>query len=162
MMMKILIAISFSCCLLTSPALSQGKYWKEYYRRERVEPSNVEYLCKVSLDQHALESHLRDVGGPWKNFKPSINWAEDIPIIIAPNTAYADFDLAVQDVVENGDKFKIQWGWWNSSKQRWIHSSQKSKMTEVSTVGTQKRQILIVIVKRNLFIPTNNLTCGEL
>src|ERR1051325_2196515 len=98
MMMKILIAISFSCCLLTSPALPQGKYWTEYYRRDRVEPSNVEYLCKVSLNQNALESHLRDVGGPWKNFKPSINWAEDIPIIIAPNRAYADVDLAVKDV----------------------------------------------------------------
>lgn len=163
MMIKMLIAISFSCCLLTSPSLPQGKYWTKYYIRDKVEPSDVEYLCKVSLDQHALESHLRDVGGPWKDFRPSIDWAEDIPIIIAPNRAYSDFDLAFKDVVEDGDKFTIKWGWWNSSIQRWLHSlPQRSRVTTVTTVGTKKRQVLIVIVKRNLFTPTNKLKCGEL
>lgn len=158
MMMRVLIAILLGGCLLTSSALGQGKYWTTYFIRDKVEPSKVEYPCQPSLDQQALESHLREVGGPWKDFKPSINWAEDIPVIIAPNKAYAAFDLAFKDVEWDGSDFVIRWGWWNSSQHRWKSLGTQSSLS--TTVGTQKtRQILIVVVKRYLYTPTNRLAC---
>lgn len=161
MMMRVLIAILFGSCLLTPSALAQGKYSPEYYIRDKVAPSDVEYSCKVSLDQNAMESHLRDAGGPWKDFKPSINWAEDMTIIIAPNKAYADFGLVLKDMVEEGDKFILRWGWWNSSQQRWM-SSRQNTSSATNTVGTAKtRQMLIVVVKRYLFTPTNRLYCRQ-
>lgn len=160
MMMRVLIAILFGGCLLTPSASAQGKYWTKYYIRDKVTPSNVEYPCKVSLDQNAMESHLREAGGSWQDFKPSINWVEDMTIIIAPNKAYATFDLALKDIEEDGDKFALRWGWWNSSQQRWKPLRQPTSSSK--TVGTAKtRQILIVVVKRYLFTPTNRLYCQQ-
>jgi hypothetical protein len=160
-MMRVLIAILFGGCLLPPSALAQGKYWTEFSIQDRVAPSNVEYVCKVSLDQKAMESHLREAGGPWQVFKPSINWAEDMTIMIAPNKAYAAFDLAFKDMVKEGDNFILRWGWWNSSRQRWM-SQRQNTSSSTNTVGTAKKpQILIVVVKRHLHKPTNRLYCRQ-
>ncbi len=159
--MRSLIAILFGGCLLTPSALAQGKHWTEYFRRDQVTPSDVEYSCKPSLDQNEMESRLREVGGPWKDFKPSINWAKDMTIIIAPNKAYADFDMALQDIYEEGDEFILRWGWWNVPQQRWMPLRQNTS-SSTKTVGTAKKpQILIVVVKRYLYTPTNRLYCQQ-
>jgi hypothetical protein len=163
--MRVLIAILFGGCLLTPSALAQQQYYTKYFVRDSVEPSNVEYLCKVSLDQNALEYHLREAGGHWKDFKPSINWAEDMTITIATNRVYPAFDIALKDVTWDGykrKKYVLRWGWWNSSQRRWWSPFWNGNSVSTKTVGTAKRrQILIVVVKRYLFTPTNWLVCEE-
>lgn len=161
MMMRALIAILFGGCLLAPSALAQEQHWTQYFIRDQVTPSDVKYTCKASLDQEAMKSHLREIGGPLEGFNPSINWAEDMTIIIFPNKVYTDFDLAFKDMVKEGDRFILRWGWWNSSQRRWMSSSPNTT-SSTNTVGTgKKRQIIIVVVKRYLYKPTNRLYCRE-
>jgi hypothetical protein len=160
-MIKVLLAILFGGCLMTSTALAQGKYYTTYFVRDRVAPSDVEYLCKVSLDQAALESHLRDIGGPWRDVKPSIDWNEFMTITVAPNESYAAFDLALRTIEEDGYKFALRWGWWNSSQRRWKPLGTQNTLSSKTVGNAKARQILIVVVKRYLFTPTNRLYCQK-
>lgn len=162
-MIKVLLTMLFGGCLMTSTALAQGKYYQTYFVRDRVAPSDVQYDCKVSLDQAALESHLRDIGGPWRDFKPSIDWNEYMTITVAPNESYAAFDLALRTIEQDGYKFGLRWGWWNSSQRQWKPRGTRNTLSsKTETVGNAKaRQILIVVVKRYLFTPTPRLYCQE-
>ena len=159
-MIKTLLAVLFGG-LLTSTAFAQGDYYSAYYVRERVSPSDVEYDCKASLNQAALASHLQDIGGPWRDFKPSINWDEEMTVTIAPNESYATFNLALRTVEYVGYEFRIRWGWWDSSKQRWKPLGTRNTSSSKTVGNAKPRQILIVVVKRNLFTPTNRLYCKE-
>lgn len=159
--MKMLIAALFGGCLWSSSAFAQQEYWTTYFIRDQVAAPDVVQRCKVSLDQNALESHLREVGGPWKQFKPSINWAEDITIIIAPNKDYTDYELAFKHLRWEPNKyfdgitgwFVLHWGW---------NAVPKQDTGASRTVGSQRKpKILIIVVKRYLHKPTNRLMCQE-
>jgi len=161
-MMRMLVAILLGCCFLTCTAVAQQDYLTTYFIQDQVQAPELEQRCKVSLNQNALESHLREVGGPWRSFKPDINWAEDITIIIAPNRTKPGYELAFKNLRWESDKIwegtrgwvVLHWGWDLVPKQ--------SNGSYSKTVGTQQKpQILIAVVKRYLHKPTNRLICHE-
>jgi hypothetical protein len=71
-MIRVLIAV-FSGCLLCSSVLGQEKesYWTERFIEDRVAPFKEISRCHIAWNQKLMESHLRDVGWPLRDSKPT-------------------------------------------------------------------------------------------
>jgi hypothetical protein len=156
-MKPLIIATFLSTCLLTSSVSGlQKRYWTTFYIKEKIDTTaNVVVRCTVPLDQEQMESYLRKVGWP-KNANPSINWEEDIPVIIAPGETHTGYPLVFIDLNWTGKEFILSWGWWNPALKQYWGSSTFSAGFE----GTPRAEILIVVVKRYVYT-ANKLSCQE-
>lgn len=155
-MTKIALTLLLLQILACSVSAQRKSYWTGVFVGEKITTnSTVRERCKVALDQPQMDEVLKSVGWNFERRTPTVNWDEDIPVIIAPGKTYASFDLVFIDLNWNGQEFTLKWGWWNKSDRFYRGSSTK-------TVGAKSHpeQILIVVVKRYVYT-ANKLFCKE-
>jgi hypothetical protein len=156
-MIRVLIAVFFGCLLSPSIwAQEQEPYWTERFIQDRVAPfTKAISRCHIAWNEQEMKSHLSAVGWPLRASKPTINWSEDVPVIISPGTEYLGFQLEFIDLKRAGKEFTLRWGWWDAYRKQYRGSS-----TLTLGSGTPTWQILIVAVKR--YVPVKyKLFCQE-